>query len=178
MMLVLEKINWKGLVITLDKPWQSRQQVLSNWVNMAANFILKCIHQMCVVIPDDTSCYMLRCRPEILSRTAPCIQSSFTKRILNLFKTERMSSEGCMSCAFVHACVNLHAWPCMYVCMCVWRSHIPTAGMPRPLLRMWRILSSKKGVSLSLLFLFNFCSGINIGQPWVWIPVSMCETCI
>lgn len=106
-------------MITLDKPWQSRQQALSNWVNMAANFILKCIHQMCVVILNDTSCYMLRCRPEILSRTAPCIQSSFTKRILIYLKQNAcLQRDACPAHLSMHVWIYMRDLVCMSVCVC------------------------------------------------------------
>lgn len=74
------------------------------------------------------------------------------------FKTESTSLEGSMSCAFVYAYVNLHVWPCM----CVWRSYGPTAGVPRPLLRMWGILRAPTGCESVSVRVFYFLSGTSM----------------
>lgn len=64
------------------------------------------------------------------------------------------------SCLFICPCIYDHMYTFEHVCcLCVWRNHIPAAGMPRPLLRMWGIPWVLQGWVHFIFFLwFSFLS--------------------
>lgn len=92
---------------------------------------------------------MLQCRPQIISVTIFALITTLPNNT-HLFKTGTSS----LDVLYICLCTCEYTFVTMYVC--VWRSYIPTAGMPRPLLRMWRILTAPKGCASVFVCVFIF----------------------